>query len=130
MSALADEIREAVRVALADLLPPVVEGAVMHAAQRLQIGDSGDELLDAEAAGRLLGMKAPALRRAEERGRAPVAAIRIESTSKQSKKPSGDGSEPAKPPGPPRPRLRWRRRDILAFLAQAAQADAGAEAGR
>jgi hypothetical protein len=93
MNALSDEIREAVRVALADLLPRAVEEALATTIAALHVGDVGDEVVDAEQAGIMLGMNAPALRRANERGTAPVGAIRIGR------------------------RLRWRRRDLLAYLA-------------
>lgn len=56
-----------------------------------QHGDP-DALLDAEDAARLLGMSPAALRRAAERGRFPVATVRIGR------------------------RLRWRRGDLLMLL--------------
>ena len=94
MSALQDEIRAAVAAELAELLPKLVSAAIRSAVADLRIGDGGDELLDAYATAKLLGMSPSALRRAEERGRSPIPAIRVGR------------------------RLRWRRADVLAFLGQ------------
>lgn len=58
MSAISEEIREAVRVALADLLPDLIETAMTATAAKLQLGDAGDELIDAGAYGRL-GRRSP-----------------------------------------------------------------------
>jgi hypothetical protein len=88
-----EAIRSAVAAALADLLPGAVEAAVMTAASKLQLGDAAEQMLDAGGYGQLVGQTAAAARRAEERGTGFVPAIRLGRS------------------------LRWRKRDVLAFLA-------------
>ena len=92
-SPLDDAIRNAVADALAGQLGDVVEQAVRRALADLQIGDAGDQLLDASVTAPLLGSpSASALRRAAERGTAPVEPIRVGR------------------------RLKWRRRDVMAYV--------------
>jgi hypothetical protein len=102
-----DWIREVVRDVLGELLPPLVEKSVLAAVVQVRVGDSGDELIDTAATAKLLGTTPGALRRAEERGRAVVPAERLA-------EPPAKSGETAK-----RPRLRWRRARVMAYLASA-----------
>jgi hypothetical protein len=87
------DLREEWRAALVawrDLLRDIVAEAVRYELGRWQRGDP-DELVDAEVAARILGVKSRALRRAAERGQSPARVIRVGR------------------------RLRWRRGDLLAL---------------
>ena len=90
---------EAVEPLLA-LLDDRFERVVRRVVADLAVGDAGDQLVDADTAAEILGTTAAALRRANERGKAAVAAIRVGK------------------------RLRWRKRDLQIFLA-AQRAEAG-----
>jgi hypothetical protein len=86
---LTNELADALR-ASGPALGEIVRDALRTELERF-MGAGADELLDATQAGPLLGMSPAALRRAEERGRSPVRAVRLGR------------------------RLRWRRGDVLAL---------------
>ena len=85
---IAAALAEAVRANAAELGMLVRD--IIRAELNRCMGPGADDLLSAEQAAALLGMSPAALRRAEERGRAPVPAVRLGR------------------------RLRWRRSDLIA----------------
>ena len=103
MTALQAEMFEVLRGFAAAELPRLVRAALRDVARELAIGDAQDVLCNAIEAARILGTTPAALRRAHERGRAPVPPIENR-TGK-------------------RAILKWRKRDLLAYLAATARED-------
>jgi hypothetical protein len=105
VTALQAEMFEVLRGFATSELPRMVRAAVRDVARELAIGDAQDVLCNAIEAARILGTTPAALRRAHERGRAPVAPIENRTGR--------------------RAVLRWRKRDLLAYIAASAKCDAG-----
>lgn len=103
MTALQAEMFEVLRGFAASELPRLVRAALRDVARELAIGDAQDVLCNAVEAARILGTTPTALRRAHERGRAPVAPIK-----------NRTGRRVA---------LRWRKRDLLAYMTAGAKDD-------
>jgi hypothetical protein len=97
VTALQDELFEVLRGFAASELPRLVRAALRDVARELAIGDAQDVLCDAAEAARILGTTPAALRRAHERGKAPVAPIQNKTGKRAA--------------------LRWRKRDLLAYVA-------------
>jgi hypothetical protein len=103
VTALQAEMVEVLREFADSELPRLVRAALRDVARELAIGDAQDVLCNAAEAARILGTTPPALRRAHERGRAPVAPIENR-TGKRAV-------------------LRWRKRDLLAYVAAESKHD-------